>query len=38
MEIAFTVVGVVLVAFLLAALVTAKGDRALEEMSDVKAR
>lgn len=37
MEIAFAVVGVVLVAFLLAALVTAKGDRALDEAGDVKA-
>jgi hypothetical protein len=37
MEIALAVVGVVLVAFLLAALVTAKGDRALDEVGDVKA-
>jgi hypothetical protein len=37
MEIALAVVGVVLVAFLLAALVTAKGDKALEEIGDVKA-
>jgi hypothetical protein len=37
MEIALAVVGVVLVAFLVAALVTAKGDRALEDLGDVKA-
>jgi hypothetical protein len=32
MEIALAVVGVVLVAFLVAALVTAKGDRTLDEI------
>jgi hypothetical protein len=36
MEIALAVVGVILIAFLLAALVTAKGDRMLED-TDVKA-
>lgn len=38
MEIAFAVIGVVLVAFLVAALVTAKGDEVLDDMGDVTAR
>lgn len=38
MEIAVAVVGVVLVAFLLGALVTARGDRALDEVGDARAR